>query len=129
MANEVSLNSLPRETQEKIMAILGKDTIPGKPISVEEALPQMDITDLQKKQILAVLKPENKQQDKDRERLWDLLQGKKPAETLTKQDEQLVDDHKRLERILNKDRRKPSNVGALDTIRKGMDDLHGRKGK
>jgi hypothetical protein len=99
MTNEISLDGLPKDLQDKIVAILGRETIPQKPISITEALPLLDISDDKKKQILEVLKPENKQ---------------------------LVKDHERLIKLLQKNRNQPSNYEALETIRNGMDERHGR---
>ncbi len=99
MTNEIRLDGLPRDLQDKIIAVLGRDTIPQKPITLEQALPDLDISDDKKKAILEILKPGSRQ---------------------------LAKDHERLIKLLQKDRSQPSNYRALETIRNGMDERHGR---
>jgi hypothetical protein len=95
MGNEISLNGLPKEIQEKIFHILGRDTLPVKKVTIQEILPELDLPTEKKEQLLKVLSPEFKEQARQ---------------------------HERLERLVQKDRTKPDSTKAIQTLREVLNE-------
>lgn len=73
MSEKIDISHLPTELQAQIFDILGKNHIPTKSVTLEQILPDLDLTTEQKEKIIKVLSPESKREALNHEKLEGLL--------------------------------------------------------
>lgn len=79
--NTIDISRLPAELQERVFEILGKNHIPTKSVTLEQILPELDVTQEQREQLIKVLSPESKRDVNNHARLESILskyKGKAP---------------------------------------------------
>jgi hypothetical protein len=97
MSNEISLEGIPQEIKDKIFALLGRDTLQVKKVTLQEVLPTLDLPRDKKEEIQKLLEPKSLER--------------------ARQDEI---NHTRLEKIMKNRSNNPDVSRSIETIRQEL---------